>query len=195
MSKALAQPPGAAAFNASLVLTGCASDAESEPDEAPAEHEDHGEDTEDGHEHMGHPEDGGPVPEGMAEAAAPEYADGEEVTLTADHMPGMDGAPATIVGAYDTFTYSVDYTPTTGGDPVTDHKWVVHEELEDAGDQRLEDGTEVTLAAEHMEGMDGATATIFSSTEETVYVVDVEAEDMTMTNHKWVVESEIEPTS
>ena len=43
--------------------------------------------------------------------------------------------------------------------------------------------------------MAGVTATIASSTDETVYVVDYEADGMTMTNHKWVVESEIEPTS
>lgn len=198
MTKGLTLPLGAAAFSATPVLAGCASDAESEPDETPTEHEDHGETTEyngDGNEHMDPPEDGGPVPEDMAESTDPEHTVGEEVTLTADHMPGMDGATATIVGAYDTFTYSADYTRTTGGEPVTDHKWVVHEEIEDAGDQWLEDGTEVTLAADHMEGMDGATATVFSSTEETVYVVDVDTEDMTMTNHKWVMESEFEPTS
>ncbi|GGA08408.1 hypothetical protein GCM10011333_09100 [Sediminivirga luteola] len=142
---------------------------------------------------MDHPADGGPVPEGMTEATDPTYPIGTEVTLTADHMAGMDGAAATIAGAYDTYTYAVDYTPTTGGDPITDHRWVVQEELADAGDGRLPDGTEVTLAAAHMEGMDGARATIVSSTEETVYVVDVEAGGMTMTNHKWVVESEIQP--
>ena len=98
------------------------------------------------------------------------------------------------LGAYDTYTYSVDYTP-EGGEPVTDHRWVVQEEIEDAGDEQLADGSEVTLLADHMEGMEGVTATIASSTDETVYVVDYEADGMTMTNHKWVVESEIEPTS
>lgn len=184
----------AAALGGAIALAGCASDTESEPNE----HQDHGETTgettEDDHDHahMDHPADGGPVPEGMTEATEPEYAIGDEVTLTADHMPGMDGATATIVGAYDTYTYSVDYTPTTGGDPVTDHRWVVQEEFDGAGDERLDDGTEVILAADHMEGMDGATASVFSSTDETVYVVDFEAGGMSMTNHKWVVDSEIE---
>ncbi len=144
---------------------------------------------------MDHPADGGPVPEGMTEAADPEYPVGSEVVLTADHMHGMDGATATIVGAYDTFTYAVSYTPTDGGDPVTDHKWVVQEEIENAGDERLADGTEVTLLADHMEGMKGATASIDFSTDETVYVVDYEADGMKMTNHKWVVASEIKPVS
>ena len=110
-------------------------------------------------------------------------------------MEGMDGANATIAGAYDTYTYAVNFTPSTGGEPVKDHKWVVQQEIKDAGDERLADGTEVTLEAEHMEGMKGAKATIASSTEETVYMVDYESDGMTMTNHKWVVESELKPAS
>ncbi|MDO5513200.1 YdhK family protein [Corynebacterium sp.] len=148
-----------------------------------------------GHDGMEHPADGGPVPEGMAQATDPTYPVGTEVTLTADHMEGMNGAIATIVGAYDTYTYAIDYTPTDGKDPVLNHKWVVQEELKDAGDDRLDDGTEVTVTADHMHGMGGATAMIASSTDETVYVVDYEADGMTMTNHKWVVESEIKPAS
>ncbi|TLP71999.1 YdhK family protein [Nesterenkonia sphaerica] len=191
MKKKLRLTLGAAALCSALMLAGCASADNDEPttSEPSAEHDDHG-----GHGDMEHPTDGGPVPEGMTEAADPEYPIGSEVTLTADHMHGMDGATATIVGAYDTYTYSVDYTP-EGGEPVTDHQWVVQEEIEDAGDERLADGAEVVLLADHMEGMAGVTATIASSTDETVYVVDYEADGMTMTNHKWVVESEIEPTS
>ena len=139
--------------------------------------------------------DGGPAPAGIAEATDPTYPVGTEVTLTADHMEGMDGANATIAGAYDTYTYAVDFTPSAGGEPVKDHKWVVQQEIKDAGDERLADGTEVTLEAEHMEGMKGAKATIASSTEETVYMVDYESDGMTMTNHKWVVESELKPAS
>ena len=147
------------------------------------------------HSSMGHPMDGGAAPEGIEEAASPKYPVGTEVTLTADHMEGMDGANATIAGAYDTYTYAVDFTPSAGGEPVKDHKWVVQQEIKDAGDERLADGTEVTLEAEHMEGMKGAKATIASSTEETVYMVDYESDGMTMTNHKWVVESELKPAS
>lgn len=146
-----------------------------------------------GHDGMEHPADGGPVPEGMTQATDPTYPVGTAVTLTADHMEGMNGATATIVGAYDTYTYAIDYTPTDGSEPVLDHKWVVQEELKGVGDDRLDDGTEVTVTAEHMPGMGGTTATIASSTDETVYVVDFEADGMTMTNHKWVVESEIQP--
>ena len=142
---------------------------------------------------MEHPMDGGPAPEGMASAEDPEFPVGTEVTLTADHMEGMEGATATISGAFDTTTYSVSFTPTDGGEPVTDHKWVVHEDLENPGEAPLAEGTEVVITADHMTGMEGAEATIDSATEETVYKVDYEADGMMMTNHKWVVESEIEP--
>ncbi len=144
----------------------------------------------DGHDH---PADGGPPPAGIAEADDPTYPVGTEVTLTADHMPGMAGATATVSGAFDTTTYSVSYTPTTGGEPVPDHRWVVHEELVDPGQAPLPDGAEVVLDAEHMSGMQGAEATIDYSTEETVYMVDLTVDGMAMTNHKWVTESEITP--
>lgn len=180
---------GAGLLSVAVLLVGCTADSANEDSPAGASQE-HGE-----HGGMEHPADGGPVPEGMTEATDPTYPVGTEVTLTADHMKGMDGATATIVGAYDTYAYSVNYTPTTGGDPITDHRWVVHEELKDAGDERLSNGTDVILTAAHMEGMEGATATIESSTDETVYVVDFETGGMTMTNHKWVVESEIQPAS
>ena len=137
--------------------------------------------------------DGGPAPEGIETAASPTYPVGTEVTLTADHMEGMKGAPATVVGAYKTVAYAVNYTPTDGGPEVTNHKWVVQEELEDAGAERLPDGAAVTLAADHMPGMQGAEGTVHSSTDETVYMVDYKADGMTMTNHKWVVEKEMKP--
>lgn len=139
-----------------------------------------------------HAADGGQPPEGIKKAADPKYAMGENVVLTADHMEGMAGAKATISGAFDTTTYSVSYTPTDGSDAVTDHKWVVQEELENPGKPPLKDGTEVVVNADHMPGMTGARATIDSSTDETVYMVDVDMGDMTMTNHKWVTESEIQ---
>jgi hypothetical protein len=145
-----------------------------------------------GHEHA---PDGGPAPEGIEPATKPTYPVGTNVVLTVDHMPGMKGAGAVVSGAFATTTYSVSYTPTTGGEPVVDHRWVVHEELDNAGEAPLADGTEVVLNAEHMAGMSGAKATIDSSTTETVYMVDVNADGMTMTHHKWVVESEMTPAS
>src|SRR5690625_1860486 len=114
----------------------------------------------------------GEVPEGLEEAENKTYEVGSQAIIESDHMPGMNGAEATIVGAYDTTVYTVSYTPTTGGEPVENHKWVIHEEIEEAGDEPFEPGTEVTLNADHMEGMNGATAVIDSAEETTVYMVD-----------------------
>ena len=199
MQRRLRTGLAAGALGVALVLAGCASGADDDQQTDPSATEEHqghgGNNAESGDEEMEHPMDGGPAPEGIAEASEPTYPVGTEVQLTADHMEGMEGATATISGAFDTYTYSVNYTPAGGGDPVTDHKWVVQEEIEDAGDARLADGTEVTLLAEHMEGMEGVKATIASSTDGTVYLVDYETDGMKMTNHKWVVESEIQPAS
>ncbi|MEJ4099820.1 YdhK family protein [Corynebacterium mastitidis] len=142
-----------------------------------------------GHHHHA---DGGPAPEGIAPASDPAYPVGTAVRLTADHMPGMKGAEATVSGAYSTYAYAVTYAPTPEG---TEHKWVVQEEIEGAGDNRLPDGAEVRLTADHMPGMEGARATVDFSTDETVYMVDYESGGEPMKNHKWVVESEMEPLS
>lgn len=195
MRKHLKTTVAAGVLGGALVFTGCSTggDQDQGTPSTTSQHEGHGSSSDSGG--MEHPMDGGPAPEGIETAASPTYPVGTEVTLTADHMEGMDGANATIAGAYDTYTYAVDFTPSAGGEPVKDHKWVVQQEIKDAGDERLTDGTEVTLEAEHMEGMKGAKATIASSTEETVYMVDYESDGMTMTNHKWVVESELKPAS
>lgn len=156
--------------------------------------DEHGHDHEHGHEHN-HKMDGGPAPAGIQEKADAKYPVGTEVTVNADHMPGMMGANGKVVGAFQTTTYAVTYTPTNGGPEVTNHKWVVQEELKDAGKEPLANGTTVTLEADHMDGMKGAEATIDSSTQEAVYMVDVEMDGMSMTNHKWVTESELAPAS
>lgn len=197
MRKRLITTVAAGVLGGALVLTGCSTggDQDQATPSSTSQHEGHGSGGINDGGGMEHPMDGGPAPEGIEKASSPKYPAGTEVTLTADHMEGMDGANATIVGAFDTYTYAVNFTPTTGGDPIKDHKWVVQEEIKDAGDQRLADGTEVTLEAKHMEGMKGTHATIASSTDETVYMVDYESDGMTMTNHKWVVESEIKSAS
>ncbi|MGN8647589.1 YdhK family protein [Gracilibacillus sp. HCP3S3_G5_1] len=135
----------------------------------------------------------GEIPEGLQEADNPSYEVGSQAIIESDHMPGMNGAEATIVGAYDTTVYTVSYTPTTGGEPVENHKWVIHEEIEEAGDEPFEPGTEVTLNTDHMEGMNGADAVIDSAEETTVYMVDFVTTDTgdEVKNHKWVTESEL----
>ncbi|WP_068672917.1 YdhK family protein [Oceanobacillus sp. Castelsardo] len=168
---------------------------ESNNDEMDMEESDTNEDME-GMDHSGmNHSSTGEVPEGLQEADNPTYQVGSQAIIESDHMSGMNGAEATIVGAYDTMVYTVSYTPTTGGEPIENHKWVIHEEIEEAGDEPFEPGTEVTLNADHMEGMDRATAVIDSAKETTVYMVDFVATDSgeEVKNHKWVTESELSP--
>ncbi|MBT2573081.1 YdhK family protein [Bacillus sp. ISL-51] len=54
---------------------------------------------------------------------------GDKAALEASHMKGMKGAEAVIDSAKKTTVYMVDYTPTTGGKKVTNHKWVTEDEL------------------------------------------------------------------
>lgn len=144
------------------------------------------------HSEMNH-SGSGEVPEGLKAAENPTYKVGSQAILETDHMEGMQGAEATIVGAYETTAYVVSYTPTTGGEKVESHKWVIHEEIENAGDEKFEPGTEVTLNADHMDGMKGATAEIDSAEETTVYMVDYTPTNggEEIKNHKWVTESEL----
>ncbi|ANS76792.1 hypothetical protein AWM70_21220 [Paenibacillus yonginensis] len=140
---------------------------------------------------------GSSLPEGLKTKANPTYPAGTKVILEADHMPGMKGAEATVVGAYDTTAYAVTYTPTTGGEPVKNHKWVIQEEIKDAGSAVLEPGTQVTIEADHMKGMKGAKGVIESAEPTTVYMVDYKPTTggPEVKNHKWVVESELKAVS
>lgn len=144
--------------------------------------------------HMEH-DDTGELPDGIQEADNPTYAVGDEVTIQTDHMAGMNDAQGIVVGAFDTVAYEVSYSPTNGGDPVMNHKWVVQEEVADSGDEIIENGTEVILEAFHMEGMKGAEATIESSNDTTVYMIDYQPTDGgdRVRNHKWVTEDELAP--
>ncbi|MEN1968558.1 YdhK family protein [Lentibacillus sp. N15] len=133
------------------------------------------------------------VPEDLADAKDPTYPVGSEAVIDANHMKGMDGAVATIEGVYNTTVYEVTYTPTNGGEKVENHKWVIHEEIEDAKKQPYKQSDEVVLEADHMEGMKGATATIDAAKDTTVYMVsytDTKTEEK-IKNHKWVTEDEL----
>lgn len=135
----------------------------------------------------------GEVPAALKEAKEPAFMVGSQATIKASHMSGMDGAKATVVGAYSTTAYTVSYIPTTGGPKVTNHKWVIHEELKNPGAAPYKPGDKVVLQADHMKGMNGANGTIDSAEQTTVYMVDyipttgVEKVE----NHKWVTESEL----
>ncbi|MBC9826354.1 YdhK family protein [Carnobacterium inhibens] len=140
-------------------------------------------------------DDSGEIPEGLQEAENPTYPVGDTVTIQTDHMAGMEGATGTIVGAFDTVAYEVTYEPTNGDSIVENHKWVLKEEIPEARNQEepLSEGTEVTLEASHMEGMEGVTATIDSAEETTVYMLDYQPTDggEMVKNHKWVTEDEL----
>ncbi|TWI59000.1 YdhK family protein [Halalkalibacter nanhaiisediminis] len=135
----------------------------------------------------------GEVPNNLREAENPTFEVGSQAIIERGHMEGMEGAEATIVGAYDTTAYAVSYTPTTGGERIENHKWVIHEELIDPGEETLEPGWEVTLDADHMEGMQGVTAEIDSAEQTTVYMIDftLTTSGEEIKNHKWVTESEL----
>src|SRR5699024_7469089 len=137
--------------------------------------------------------DSGEVPDDMKEAANQPYDVERKAIIETDHMEGMKNAEATIVGAYDTTAYVISYTPTTGGDRVEDHKWVIQEEIKDVENETLDSGTEVTIEADHMKGMEGATAEIESSEKTTVYMIDYTPTTggEEVKNHKWVTDSEL----
>lgn len=135
----------------------------------------------------------GEIPQGLKVSENPKYKVGSKALIETDHMEGMKGAEATIVGAYDTTAYVVSYDPTTGGEREENHKWVIQDEIKDASEDPLTDGSEVTLEADHMKGMEGAKAVIESSEKTTVYIIDyIDTTDgKEVKNHKWVTEDEL----
>lgn len=145
------------------------------------------------HEDMEHDESGD-LPAGITESASPIYPAGTRIVSSADHMPGMNGASGEVIGAFDTYAYEITYNSTIDGELVENHKWIVQEEIQDYQVEPYEVGDEIIINAKHMEGMEGATATIDSVEKTTVYMVDLELTDSDemMRNHKWVTESEIE---
>ncbi|MCZ8537060.1 YdhK family protein [Paenisporosarcina quisquiliarum] len=165
-----------------MVLSGCGNETSNDKE---ANHEEMN--------HGGSHSSSGEVPEGLKEATNPTFEVGSKATITTDHMKGMKDAEATIVGAYDTTVYTISYTPTTGGEKVEDHKWIIHEEIKDPGANPYEAGDEVIVEADHMEGMKGATAVIDSAEQTTVYMVDYTSTENgeEVKNHKWVTESEL----
>lgn len=174
-----------ALISTALVLVACGDKQEEQ------QHTNHSE----SEEHAMNHSSSGELPNRLQEETNPTYLVGSQAILNTDHMQGMKGAQATIVGAYNTTVYTVSYVPTTGGDEVTNHKWVIHEEIQEAGEQPFVQGDQVTLEADHMLGMAGAEATIDSAEQTTVYMVDYtstsDGEDVK--NHKWVTESELSP--
>lgn len=142
-------------------------------------------------EHMNH-SSSGELPKGLKNAGNPTFEVGSKAIMNTDHMEGMNGAEATIAGAFDTTVYAISYTPVIGGERVENHKWIIHEEIQNASDKPYQPGEKVMVEANHMEGMEGAEATIDSAEQTTVYMVDYTSTDgAQVKNHKWVIESEL----
>ncbi|MFO8068932.1 MAG: YdhK family protein [Alkalibacterium sp.] len=135
----------------------------------------------------------GELPTDLKKAEDPAFPEGSNAIITAKHMPGMEGAEATIAGAFDTTVYEVSYTPTTGGERVIDHRWVIQEDLAE-GTDIAEAGDEVILDVEHIEGMQGATAIVEEAYTGTIYAVDYTSttDGEKVTDHMWVTEDELE---
>ncbi|MFD9626620.1 YdhK family protein [Peribacillus muralis] len=186
MLNAKTKMPNVLALLAALLLVlGACSDSENKD----KEHKGEGDHSEMDMNHSGSED----VPEELKAAENPTYEVGSQVIIESAHMESMKGAEATIVGAYDTTAYSISYKPTTGGKKVENHKWIIQEEIKDAGEKPYEPGAEVIINASHMKGMNGAAAHIETAEHTTVYMVDFTPTSggEKVKNHKWVTESEL----
>jgi len=165
-----------------LVLSACSNGNEEDKDTKDRKQE----------EHMGHKSES-KAPDDMKSTDDSKYKKGDEVTITAGHMPGMKNAKATVKGAYETYAYVVSYTPTNGDEKVSNHKWVVNEEVADAPENGFKKGDTVKLEADHMPGMKGAQAQINDVEKTTVYMVDYKStkNDKMVKNHKWMTTGEL----
>lgn len=175
-----------------LTLGACSNDNNNDMNHTPDEENENTENGDMDHGDMDH-SSSGEVPEDLMVEENPIYEVGDQAIIQDGHMEGMEGAEATIVGAYDTTAYAISYTPTNGGERVENHKWVIHEELLDVGDEPLEPGMEATTDADHMSGMEGAVVEIDSGEKTTVYMIDFTPTTggEEVKNHKWVTENEL----
>jgi Protein of unknown function (DUF1541) len=135
------------------------------------------------------------VPVSLKVAEDPTYPVGSKAISEANHMGEMmKGVEVEIVGAYETAAYVTSYTPSNDHPRVENHKWIVHEEFVDVGDEPLQPGTEVKTTANHMMGMEGTVQEIISSEKTTVYMVNfTTADGQEAVNHKWLTEEELAP--
>src|SRR5699024_9287033 len=118
---------------------------------------------------------------------------GRKAESEGDHREGLTCADATTGGANNVTAVAVSYTRTNGGEKVENHKWVIKEEVTQSDNEPVEPGLEVTIQADHMKGMDGATAVIDSAEKTTVYMIDYTPTNggEKVKSHKWVTESEL----
>lgn len=138
------------------------------------------------------PSSSGELLEDLREAENPKFPVGSRVIISAEHTNGQEAVEGIVAGAYDTAAYIVSYDPLDGKEHVENYKWVIHEEIEEAGPDLFARGEQVVLNASHMAGMHGANAYIEAVEDTTVYMVDyVSTSGDKVENHKWVVEEEL----
>ena len=134
----------------------------------------------------------GEVPEDLRKAEDPAFPVGSQVLISTGFEEGAEPVEGTVVGAYETTAYMVSYEPSDGGDAVENYRWIIHEEVEEAGPDLFARGEEVVLDASHAAGMHGAEAYIEAVEETTVYMADyVSPTGEEVKNHKWFVEEEL----
>ncbi len=174
-----------------LALSACSED-KTEPSSTSNNTPESEQQTEMDHSTMNH-SSSAEVPATLKKAEDPTFPVGSTALIKDGHMEGMKGAEATIVGAYKTTAYIISYNPTSGGERVENHKWIIHEELIDVGEAPLSSDTEVKTTATHMAGMKNATVRIEEAVPTTVYMVDYisTTNGETVKNHKWVTEDEL----
>ncbi|MBI6864115.1 MULTISPECIES: YdhK family protein [Lysinibacillus] len=174
-----------------LTLSACSED-KTEPSSTSNNTPESEQQTEMDHSTMNH-SSSAEVPATLNKAEDPTFPVGSTALIKDGHMEGMKGAEATIVGAYKTTAYIISYNPTSGGERVENHKWIIHEELIDVGEAPLSSDTEVKTTATHMAGMKNATVRIEEAVPTTVYMVDYisTTNGETVKNHKWVTEDEL----
>ncbi|WP_353423251.1 YdhK family protein [Staphylococcus xylosus] len=133
------------------------------------------------------------IPENMKNTNDSKFNNGDKITITEGHMPGMKNAKGTVKRAYKTYAYVVSYEPTNNDKKVNNHKWIVNEEIANAHKNGYKQGDTVKLNANHMPGMKGATAKIDDVKKTTVYVVDYQSTENNkiVKNHKWMSENEL----
>lgn len=188
-----------AALLALLILAACKD--ESEEDLSPVgtvpeeQQEETGETTESTEHAQMNYSTNGEVPEDLRKAEDPAFPVGSQVLIRTGFEEGAEPVEGTVVGAYETTVYIVSYEPSDGGDAVENYRWIIHEEIEEAGPDLFARGEEVVLDASHAAGMHGAEAYIEAVEETTVYMVDyVSPTGEDVKNHKWFVEEELSET-
>lgn len=137
-----------------------------------------------------------PDAEGFSDYTAaekPTFPIGSQVIINSDRSSGMKGAQGTVVAAFDTIAYAVSYTPSIGGEAVSEYKWLVNEELADENDVAFEVGDKVVTTAAHQKGMKNTEVTIDTVRPTTAYVVDYvdTANNKKISHYKWLIEDEL----